>query len=183
MKEWLEKLKWDGKNRISFVSEDVLGSKDYLDRDKVTQLFKDALRRVYHPGCKLKKHLVLVGPQGIGKSAFLRNLFGQWYEDFRFDGGEIGERTADAWGAEFDPGQLNKKGKAWLSATSDTVRPEYGKRAGKHPRRCVFVGTTNDIAFLHGPGRRFSVVHCGQIRLAKLNVRQVWAEAMHYWGW
>ncbi|HSH42569.1 MAG TPA: VapE domain-containing protein [Arenicellales bacterium] len=71
--------------------------------------------------------------------------------------------------------------KAAISAQEDTYRPSYGRYARQFPRQCIFVGTTNDDAYLKDEtgARRFLPVRCGEVALDSLaSVRdQLWAEA------
>ena len=72
----------------------------------------------------------------------------------------------------------------------DIYRAAYGRRTEKHPRRCVFFGTTNDTEFLRDAtgNRRFWPVDAGMYD-PKLSVwddlpkqvDQIWAEAVMYW--
>lgn len=172
VKEYLERLEWDGKKRVNLVAKDVLGADGRAAQTAVHTFLLNAVRRALDPGCRVDQHLVLVGPQGVGKSRFFQKLFKGWYEDFRFDGGEAYDRLSKAWGVEFDPSFCTKEG---LTATKDTFRPRYGKKAVTVPRSFILAGTSNVPI---ESGRRFAVIECGKIRLSRLNRDQVWAEVM-----
>jgi len=68
-----------------------------------------------------------------------------------------------------------------LTNTSDNFRPLFGKSSKDHPRRCVFVGTTNQEGYLDDVtgNRRFWPIECGEIDLDKLaeDREQLFAEA------
>jgi putative DNA primase/helicase len=73
--------------------------------------------------------------------------------------------------------------KAFLSSSTDTYRPSYGRTAKDFPRQCVLIGTTNESHYLTDTtgNRRFWPVACGEIDVQGLvSVRdQLWAEAVH----
>jgi predicted P-loop ATPase len=140
---------------------------------------------------------ILTGPQGIGKSTFLRILGQSWYSDSlqTFEGKEASEMIQGIWINEigelsgFNRSETNAV-KQFLSRTEDIYREPFGKRTKAYPRRCVFFGTTNDSEFLKDRtgNRRFWPVDVG-IKPAKksvwnllpLEVDLVWAEAYLYW--
>jgi len=62
--------------------------------------------------------------------------------------------------------------KAFLTRSTDEIRAPYARKADAVPRQCVFVGTTNETAFLRDVtgGRRFWPVTCGTINMDALAV-------------
>lgn len=72
--------------------------------------------------------------------------------------------------------------KAFLSRKEDYFRPPYGDNLIKCPRRCVFVGSTNDDFWLSDRtgNRRFWPVYCDAIDIMALrrDRDQVWAQAV-----
>src|SRR5262249_13549502 len=72
--------------------------------------------------------------------------------------------------------------KGFLSKTADNARPAYGRFRNDQPRRCIFVGTTNDSEYLRDAtgNRRFWPVRTGTIALEALrhDRDQLWAEAV-----
>ena len=81
--------------------------------------------------------------------------------------------------------------KQFLSKCYDIYRAAYGRQTEKHPRRCVFFGTSNDNEFLKDAtgNRRFWPVDVGLHPAQKSiwtdmpgEVDQIWAEAYAYWA-
>jgi predicted P-loop ATPase len=134
--------------------------------------------------------MVLEGAQGSGKSTALRVLAG----DANFSDAEIlsadpreqQELIVGVWIFELSElAGLRKtdveKVKMFASKTCDSARPAYGRSRVDRPRRCIFVGTTNDGEYLQDAtgNRRFWPVLTGTIDLAALrrDRDQLWAEA------
>ena len=70
---WLDSLEWDGEPRMDTLLPCFLGT-DMSDYNvSVMRLFMmGAVARAYEPGTKFDYMPVLIGPQGLGKSFFLR---------------------------------------------------------------------------------------------------------------
>jgi len=75
-----------------------------------------------------------------------------------------------------------KKVKALITCKTDRYRAPYGRTVEDHPRRCIFVGDTNEQHYLDDPtgARRFWPIRCTRINWAilKMNREQYFAEAM-----
>jgi len=192
--DWLATLKWDGKPRARKVLIKYLGAKDTPYTEEVTEKFlKAAVARVKRPGCKFDFCLVLVGPQGIGKSTVLSRLGGQWFNDTidSIKGKDAMEQLLGSWIIEMGEMQAatraeNDALKAYISRQNDKFRPAYGRRTEEHPRQCVFAATTNERIFLKDRtgGRRFWPVTCEGgapdvfLEFTKEEAAQVWAEVV-----
>ncbi|MBR1695812.1 MAG: hypothetical protein IJ709_10515, partial [Selenomonas sp.] len=137
--------------------------------------------------------LVLVGPQGIGKSTVLSRLGGQWFNDTidSIKGKDAMEQLLGSWIIEMGEMQAatraeNDALKAYISRQNDKFRPAYGRRTEEHPRQCVFAATTNERIFLKDRtgGRRFWPVTCEGgapdvfLEFTKEEAAQVWAEVV-----
>jgi putative DNA primase/helicase len=198
VKQYLTGIEWDGVKRLDTLLIDYLGAKDSAyTRAVMRKSLVAAVARVMIPGCKYDYMPIFAGPQGLGKSTFLRLLGKRWYSDSlqTFEGKEASEMIQGIWINEV--GELNGLSrsetnavKQFLSRTEDIYREPFGRRTGNYPRRGVFFGTTNDSEFLKDRtgNRRFWPVDVG-LQPAKKNVwntladevDQIWAEAYLYW--
>lgn len=198
VKDYLTSLSWDGIKRLDTLLIDYLGAEDNIyTRAVIRKSLAAAVARVMAPGCKYDYMPIFVGPQGIGKSTFLRILGRRWYSDSlqTFEGKEAAEMLQGVWINEL--GELNGLSrseinavKQFLSRTEDIYREPYGRRTAVYPRRCVFFGTTNDTEFLRDRtgNRRFWPVDVGVQKPTKNvftqleeEVDQIWAEAFLAW--
>ena len=74
--DWLYALpEWDGVDRLQWMLGCMLDvQKDELSKWASRYLVLGVIQRTFEPGCKLDEIPVLIGPQGIGKSAILRAI-------------------------------------------------------------------------------------------------------------
>jgi putative DNA primase/helicase len=198
VQEYLTSLQWDDVKRLDILLTDYLGAEDNVyTRAVIRKSLAAAVARAMRPGTKYDYVPILAGPQGLGKSTFLRLLGRQWYSDSlqTFDGKEASEMIQGVWINEL--GELNGLSrsetnavKQFLSRTEDIFREPYGRHTDRYPRRCVFFGTTNDTEFLHDRtgNRRFWPVDVGVQPPNKSvftelenEVDQIWAEAFVRW--
>jgi predicted P-loop ATPase len=198
VQEYLKSLCWDGVKRVDTLLTDYLGAKDSAyTRAVIRKSLAAAVARAMTPGCKYDYMPILVGPQGIGKSTFLRILGRQWFSDSlqTFEGKEASEMIQGVWINEigelsgFNRSETNSV-KQFLSRSEDIYREPFGKRTNPYPRRCIFFGTTNDSEFLKDRtgNRRFWPVDTGVVKASKSvfedfekEVDQIWAEAFLRW--
>lgn len=197
VKEYLQGLTWDGNARIDSLLIDYFGSLDNkYTRATIRKTLIAAVARVMEPGCKFDNMLVLVGPQGKGKSEFFKRLGGPWFSDTfgPLDNLKMAmEQLQGSWIIEI--GELAgfhrstvETIKHFISKAEDRFREAYGKRVSNFLRQCIFVGTTNKEDFLNDPtgDRRFWPVKTHDEHpmknvfkdLTAGEVRQIWAEAM-----
>jgi putative DNA primase/helicase len=195
IRAWLGGLQWDGVARLDRWLITYFGA----DKSKAGYLAKvgakwliSAVARAYEPGCDAQHLLVLEGPQGIKKSRGLAALVPDrryFTDDIAEAGTKDGSQDlAGVWIVELSELSAIRRGaiervKSFLSRSEDHYRPSYGRRTGNFPRRCVFIGTTNERAYLHDPtgGRRFwpVAVTCGNVEGIARDRDQLWAEAVH----
>ncbi len=197
--DYLDSLTWDGTKRLDNLFIDYLGAEDCEYTRAVTRKsFAAAVARAKEPGVKYDTMVVIRGPQGIGKSTLLRLMGRQWYTNSlrSFEGKDAAEMLQGIWFVEVDELDLMRKTdvreiKSYLSRCEDHYRAAYARTTGKHPRKCVFYGTTNDDEYLFDTtgNRRFLPIEAGVTQAAKNvfeeltedEIAQVWAEAVVRW--
>ncbi|MDU0938784.1 MAG: virulence-associated E family protein [Clostridiales bacterium] len=198
VKDYLIAEEWDGVKRLDTLLIDYLGAEDNpYTRAVMRKTLVAAVARAIIGGVKFDTMPILTGPQGIGKSTFLSLLGNKWFTDSltTFEGKdaaeiiqgslivEVGELTAMS-------KQESNSVKQFLSKCDDKYRAAYGRTTSVYPRRCVFIGTSNDEEFLKDTtgNRRFWPVDVG-VNPATKNVfkdlpgevHQIWAEAYAAW--
>lgn len=195
----LGKLEWDGKPRVEFFLRDVMKADDneYI-RECSRLIFAGGIHRAYEPGCKFDDMIVLIGGQAAGKSTIVRwlNMDDVFFREIKTISGKEGiEAIRGVWIGEV--GELMamtrvkeaEAVKAYITSQEDSYRPPYGKHVQTIPRRCVFIGTTNNPQFLTDKtgNRRFYPVKVQSFAYNLYNheeevknyIRQAWAEAVH----
>lgn len=199
VKRYLKSLKWDGVKRVDTLLSVYLGAEDTAyTRAVMRKSLCAAVARAIEGGVKYDYMPIFTGPQGIGKSTFLAMLGKEWFSDSltSFEGKEAAELIQGTWINEVGEltamtKQETSAVKQFLSKREDIYRAAYGRRTERHPRRCVFFGTSNDREFLKDTtgNRRFWPVDVG-VHPAKKSiwndlpgeVDQIWAEAYMYWA-
>lgn len=194
VRDYLNALEWDGVNRIDGLLIKYFGCKDSAyNREVIACWMIAAVARVFNPGCKWDYVPVLGGAQGIGKTTFIHTLAKGWYGELNsFDNKVAIEEISGKWIVEItELGAMNRhdleQQKAFLSATSTTVRVAYARYALEYQRQCVFMGTTNlksDYLKDSTGNRRWWPVDCVRTDFIDIDelsatVDQLWAEAAH----
>jgi len=200
VREYLDSLpEWDGKERLDTLLVRYLGADDNTyTREVIRKALTAAVARIYEPGIKFDYMVVLVGPQGAGKSTFFERIARrpEWFSDsLKMDMmnkiKDSGEQLQGAWVVEIGEMTGMKKAdieavKSFVSRTSDDYRAAFGHYKEQRPRQCIVVGSTNaEEGFLRDVtgNRRFWPV---KIRkgdrvkardLTTAEVDQIWAEA------
>lgn len=147
VQDYLNGLKWDGVKRLDTLLIDYLGAVDtpYTRAIIRKTLVAAVARTMQENGVKFDNMPILVGPQGIGKSTFLKKIGKEWFTDSinTFEGKdtaillqrclivEIAELAA------FGRMETNRL-KQSISSQSDLFREPYDREAKEHPRHCVF---------------------------------------------
>ena len=199
IRDYLNSLVWDGVPRLDRLIIDYVGAEDNaLNRAMTRKHFTAAVARVMNPGCKYDYCLIISGAEGIGKSTLFSVMGGEWFNDslVTMEGKSGMEQARGGWVIELpELGSIKRSDveqvKAYISRQDDTYRPAYGTVVEKHPRQCVFCGTTNETYFLKGDtgNRRFWVMSVNSdLRIHKevkedlmADRDQLWAEAVEYW--
>lgn len=197
IREYLFSLKWDKKPRVDHLLADYMGAEDNVyTREAIRKTLVGAVARVLNPGIKFDMVLILAGPQGKGKSTFIRKLaLDKWFSDSfaTVQGKEAFEQLQGAWIIEVAELSAFKRSeseviKQYFSKQIDKFRPAYGRTVQDFPRQCIFIGTSNFDDFLKDPtgNRRYNPVGVKpdealfSVFSDELDkaMSQVWAEAM-----
>ena len=195
----LESLVWDGKPRVENFLHEVMKTDDNeYTRECSRLIFAGGIHRAYRPGCKFDDMIVLIGTQAAGKSTIVRwlNMDDQFFREIKTISGKEGiEAIRGVWIGEV--GELMamtrvkeaEAVKAYITSQEDAYRPPYQKNVQTIPRRCVFIGTTNNPQFLTDKtgNRRFYPVKVWSFayklydneQAVREYIRQCWAEAVH----
>jgi putative DNA primase/helicase len=193
VRDYLDKLIWDGVQRVDDLLIKSMGAPDSAYVQSVTRkTLVAAVARVMQPGIKFDHVLTLISRQGLGKSSIIKRLGRQWFSDSfgTVQGKEAYEQIQGVWLVEIaELAGLRKAEietiKHFISKQEDKYRVAYGRRVENFPRQCVFIASTNDEDFLKDPtgNRRFwPVVLTNQFKgLTNEEVDQIWAEAVHYY--
>lgn len=197
--EILEKLEWDGKPRVEQFLHDVMKAEDseYI-RECSRLIFAGGIHRAYEPGCKFDDMVVLIGGQSAGKSTIVRwlNIEDQFFREIKTIAGKEGiEAIRGVWIGEVAELMAMTRVKeaeavkAYITSQEDAYRPPYAKHVITVPRRCMFIGTTNNPQFLTDKtgNRRFYPVKVQSYaykmydneKAVKEYITQAWAEAVH----
>ena len=197
--EILDSLEWDGKPRVEQFLHDIMKCEDseYI-RECSRLIFAGGIHRAYRPGCKFDDMIVLIGGQGTGKSTITRwlNIEDQFYQEIKTIAGKEGiEAIRGVWIGEVSELMAMTRVKeaeavkAYITSQKDSYRPPYQKNVQTIPRRCVFIGTTNNPQFLTDKtgNRRFYPVKVQSDGYKLLDneepvrayIKQAWAEAVH----
>lgn len=193
--DMLRDVKWDYTERVVPLFEILhLPTEDNLSRTLVSKwLFQcwAMAQNELKNGYGADGLLVLQGPQGIGKTSFVRKLgvrpelvkLGQYIDTHDKD---TTRRCTSAWIVEL--GELEttlrsdlERLKAFITAERDEYRLPYGRADQIQARRTSLIATCNTERFLIDPtgSRRFWTVPVEKIdldRLAEFDALQLWAE-------
>lgn len=188
--DWLEGLpEWDGIDRLwSFFEDHCEVPKTPYSQFCGHSLFLSLIARAYAPGCQVDTVLVLQGAEGARKTSMCRLLGGPWYKaiTLSFESKDLFQSLRRTWIGELaELDSFARSGqariKALLSTMEDSYRPPYGRHEIDQPRRSVFIGTTNDPAYLVDPhgARRFLPLEVGAVNLDTISkaMLQLFAEA------
>ncbi len=200
VKDMLEKCEYKGDGYIRKLLPHYLGAEDSdYQAECMSLAMLAAVSRIYQPGTKYDYCLILRGPQGVGKSTFLRllamsdTLFNDSLDSL--DGDRAAQNLLGSWIIELaELKSLARTGggiesvKRFISATQDVMRLPYQKRADVYKRSCIFFGSTNQADFLQDQtgNRRFVIIDCSKNRPTKdlfsdnatIDIKAAWAEAL-----
>lgn len=164
----VDALEWDGNERIvHFLSRWAKVEDTPYTREVSRLIFAGGINRLYLPGCKFDDVPVLVGTrQGEGKSSLVKWLAihdSYFSEVTEMDGQKAIEQLEGAWICEvaellaLTKTKEQEAVKSYITRQRDKYRAPYDVNAMEIPRRCIFIGTTNNEQFLRDKtgNRRF----------------------------
>lgn len=189
--DYANALVWDGVERIKTFCLNAFGIEGEYGEAVSEHFWTTVAGRALVPGLKADEMYILTGPQGTGKSTFIRalspdeGLVGEF--SFAVPADERVRRMAGKAFIEIPEmdgfrHQQSTLLKAFLSATSDTITHKYQKMPTVYQRRCVFIGTTNETDLLEDQtgNRRYFIlpIKFANNEWVRENREQLMAEAV-----
>lgn len=182
---------WDEKPRLDTWMIDHWGMTDTeFCREVASKWLISACARLHEPGTKLDWMLIVIGPQGTGKTT-MPNIVFKGNNTVIY--GESNDKdfhmklhsSLCAGFDELDSFSRRESSmlKAMITTSEDMFRPPYGAATQAFPRRFTLYGCGNSSDFLnHDPSgyRRYAILECPQLldfKALKANIDQIWAEA------
>jgi predicted P-loop ATPase len=193
-----KQITWSGEDSIQRMV-DLMQPLDSVAGVYMKRWLISAVRRALLPGSVAQLMLILVGPQGIGKSFWARDICpfndqGYFIEDFNAKVTRDEKmKIRGAWIVEMSELKGMREAnmislKSFLTTREDSYRVPWGKAPLIVPRRCVFIGTTNETHFLRDETgeRRFMIIESMTRKGQTWNLNQmadlrddIWAQAMY----
>lgn len=194
--DWVRSQTWDGEERLAswMVRHWGIEDTEYV-REVSIKWLVSAVARLEQPGTKIDWMLIVVGPQGTGKTSMPAVMFKENNLVLYGDNSDkdLHMKIHSALCIGFD--ELDSFGKketsflkAMITTSVDHYRPPYGSSVEVHGRRSVLYGCGNRHDFLmYDPSgyRRYAIVEANRLLdFAGLEAElgQLWAEAHHIWS-
>lgn len=166
VRDWIVSKPWDGTSRFDAFCDTITTAEEFPPSLK-SVLLKKWLRSAVaaatmEEGFHGRGVLTLQGPQGIGKSSFLRSLVPNAdlcsqavLIGYSWDGGSKDSRIAAIRHWIVELGELESSFrrelgtlKAFITQKEDKIRPPYARADIYYPRQTVFAATVNERNFL-----------------------------------
>ena len=151
----VDSIEWDGENRCErFLSTWAKCEDSEYVREVSRLIFAGGIHRLYLPGTKFDDVPILIGTeQGEGKSTLIRYLAindSYYGEITAVEGQPAIEQLQGKWICEISELLALTKNKdqeavkAYITRSVDSYRKPWDKNVSEFPRRCIFLGTSND---------------------------------------
>lgn len=194
----VDHIEWDGVNRCEhFLSKWAKVEETNYTREVSRLIFAGGIHRLYQPGTKFDDVPILIGTeQGEGKSTLIRYLAindAYYGEITAVEGQPAIEQLQGKWICEISELLALTKNKdqeavkAYITRAVDSYRKPWDRNVTDLPRRCIFLGTSNDsnpLVDKTGNRRYYPVeVHSNGYEIYRQEneirdyVMQCWAEA------
>ena len=151
----IEGVKWDGIERCEqFLNRWAKCEDSPYCREVSRLIFAGGIHRLYQPGTKFDDVPILIGTkQGEGKSTLVRFLAiaDEYYgEVTQMEGTPAIEQLQGKWICEISEllaltkTKEQEAAKAYITRAFDKYRKPWDKNTVDLPRRCIFIGTSNN---------------------------------------
>ena len=177
----------------------LMGIDSPMERTFMKRQLIGSIARALEPGVKDDTAVVLLGPQGGGKSQFIEALapLPEWFDDTisgKLSNKDELAKMLGKWQIELaELASLNKSNsetsKQFMSTKIDRFRSPYGRKTQDFPRRCSVWGSTNEDLHLSDEtgNRRFWPVSCPTpieaARWLRSGYRdEVWSQALAFYN-
>jgi predicted P-loop ATPase/5S rRNA maturation endonuclease (ribonuclease M5) len=156
VKDWLDSITWDGQPYISDFLVSAFGcpDTDYV-RAVSRNFWLSMTARAIHPGVQVDTMLILEGKQGSRKTSALRAIGGRWYSTMNAAAGTLdffqilqGTLLVEIEELSSFSNAETRTIKRVVATPVDRFRRSYGRFVKTYPRKCVFVGSTNEYRYL-----------------------------------
>lgn len=192
----INSLVWDGVARLDTWLHPTVGAPiDAYHTAVCRNVVGGIVKRIRHPGCKHDETLLLIGPQGLGKSEIGKAL--ALHKDWHLDNLDVNLPVKElvpamAGRLVIEFAEIDNYGskhvakvKQFITTVNDAGTLKYDKYADDNFRRSIFICTTNEDAPLRDAsgGRRFLPVRVRRevdAEWLRANVHQILAEAAQY---
>lgn len=192
---WLCNLQWDGIERVEhFVPRYWGGRGNDYELAVGKYLWTALAARVMDPGCQVDMVPILFGDQGVGKSSGVRAMVPDvsQYTTLRLDEPDDAAARKLRGVLVVELAELRglntveiERIKEFLTRTHERLIPKFKEHAVNMPRRCLFIGTTNNHDALprDGANRRFLPIETTKVDVAAIirDREQLWAEGFLRW--
>jgi hypothetical protein len=199
VKDWITSKPWDRTSRIQALCDTVRVDGDRTLADKlILRWLVSAVAAVFMPsGFESHGVLVFTGPQGQGKTKWIKRLVPAELQDVVLVGAVLDPNNKDTvtnaishWLVEL--GELDAtfrkadiaRLKAFITQAVDKLRRPYDRMETVYQRRTVFFASVNEDRYLvddTGNRRWWTVSVVGIDYAHNIDVQQLWAEVLELW--